>query len=82
VREVVAPDRLATTAHDLATVLASKSPIAMRLAKEALNRVEFLPLKDAYRVEQDYTRRLSMFADADEARRAAVEKRAPTWRWE
>ena len=59
----------------------TKSPIAMRLAKEALNRVEFLPLKDAYRVEQDYTRRLATYEDAEEARHAFVEKRAPEWRW-
>jgi enoyl-CoA hydratase len=81
VREVVPPDELMPTARELASTLARKSPIAMRLAKEALNRVEFLPLKDAYRVEQDYTRRLSMYEDAEEARRAFVEQRDPEWRW-
>ena len=53
----------------------------MRLAKEALNRVEFLPLKEAYRIEQDYTRRLASYDDAEEARLAYVEKRDPEWRW-
>ncbi|HKY14140.1 MAG TPA: enoyl-CoA hydratase-related protein [Microthrixaceae bacterium] len=81
VREVVPADQLMARARDLAGVLASKSPIAMRLAKEAMNRVEFLPLKDAYRVEQDYTRRLATYEDAEEARRAFVEKRDPEWRW-
>jgi enoyl-CoA hydratase len=69
------------TAHELAAVLASKSPIALRLAKESMNRVEHLPLKDAYRTEQDYTARLLGFEDAAEARAAFLEKRAPEWRW-
>jgi enoyl-CoA hydratase len=81
VREVVPAEELMVRARSIAAILAAKSPIAMRLAKEALNRVEFLPLKDAYRVEQEYTRRLSTFEDAEEARLAFVEKRDPEWRW-
>jgi enoyl-CoA hydratase len=69
-------------ATDLAARLAAKSPIAMRLAKESMNRVEFLPLKEAYRTEQDYTNRLLGFADSAEARVAYLEKRAPEWRWQ
>ena len=45
------------------------------------NRVEHLPLKDAYRTEQDYTARLLTFDDAAEARAAFLEKRDPVWRW-
>ncbi len=59
------------TARALADELAAKSPIALRLAKESMNRVEYLPLKEAYRTEQDYTARLSTFEDAAEARQAA-----------
>ena len=58
-----------------------KSPIALRLAKESMNRVEFLPLKDAYRIEQDYTARLLGFEDSAEARQAFLEKRDPDWKW-
>jgi len=61
--------------------LAAKSPIALRLAKESMNRVEFLPLKEAYRTEQDYTGRLLAFSDSAEARAAYLEKRSPEWRW-
>jgi enoyl-CoA hydratase/carnithine racemase len=32
--------------------IATKSPICLRLAKESLNRVEDLPLKDGYRLEK------------------------------
>ena len=59
----------------------AKSPIALRLAKEAMNRVEFLPLRDAYRTEQDYTARLMTFEDSAEARAAFLERRPPEWRW-
>jgi enoyl-CoA hydratase len=81
VRAVVPRDELLDTAKDLALGLAAKSPIALRLAKESMNRVEFLPLKEAYRTEQDYTARLLNFEDAAEARKAFMEKREPDWKW-
>jgi enoyl-CoA hydratase len=81
VRSVVPLEELAGTARDLALALAAKSPIALRLAKESMNRVEHLPLKEAYRTEQDYTARLLGFEDAAEARNAFMEKRAPEWKW-
>lgn len=81
VRAVVPSAQLAATARELALGIAARSPIAVRLAKESLNRTEFLPLEEAYRVEQDYTDRLRRFADADEARAAYVERRPPVWGW-
>jgi enoyl-CoA hydratase len=55
---VVDPQDLLTEAASLAGRLAAKAPHALRLAKESLNRSEFLPLMEGYRVEQDYTSRL------------------------
>ncbi len=81
VRAVVPRDRLLDEAAALARTLAAKSPIALRLAKESMNRVESLPLKVAYRTEQDYTARLLGFEDAAEARQAFLDKRDPEWRW-
>jgi enoyl-CoA hydratase len=81
VRAVVPRDRLLDEARALAADLATKSPIALRLAKEAMNRIEDLPLEDAYRTEQEYTARLNTFEDAAEARAAYAEKREPVWRW-
>lgn len=81
VRAVVPRAQLANEAAALAASLAAKSPIAVRLAKEAMNRVEWLPLKEAYRTEQEYTRRLLGFEDAAEARAAYLERRDPEWRW-
>jgi enoyl-CoA hydratase len=80
-RAVVPRAALLDTALALAHTLAAKSPIALRLAKEAMNRVEDLPLKDAYRTEQDYTARLQRYEDAAEARAAYLEKRPPDWKW-
>jgi enoyl-CoA hydratase/carnithine racemase len=81
VREVVSVDRLMPAALELANVFATKSPLAMRLAKESMNRIEDVPLREAYRIEQDYTARLQRFADAREARAAFLERREPDWRW-
>jgi enoyl-CoA hydratase len=81
VEQVVPHDELMPAAMDLARRIADKSPIAIRLAKESLNRVEYMPLKDAYRTEQDYTNRLRGFQDSTEAMRAFNEKRAPQWKW-
>ena len=81
VETVVAPDELLPTARELATVMAGKSPIGLRLAKESLNRVEDLGLKDGYRTEQDYTQRITKFSDSAEARRSYLEKRDPEWTW-
>ena len=70
-----------STARELAASLAAKSPIALRMAKDSMNRVEHLPLKEAYRTEQDYTERLLRYEDAAEARAAFFEKREPEWKW-
>lgn len=82
VDSVVAHDDLLPAAMRLAGRIAANSPIAVRLAKESANRVEGLDLKDGYRLEQDYTIRVRRHADADEARSAFLEKRAPEFRWE
>src|SRR4051812_18219666 len=81
VETVVAPSELLPSARALAAVMASKSPIGLRLAKESLNRVEDLGLKDGYRTEQDYTQRITKFADSAEARRSYLEHRDAQWAW-
>lgn len=79
--EVVAPEQLQKSARALASELAAKSPLALRMAKQAMNRVEHLSLEDGYRLEQDYTARVSRLDDAQEARAAHREKRTPRWSW-
>lgn len=69
------------TVRRVATELAAKSPLAVRLAKEAMDRTEDLPVHEGYRIEQDYTNRLLGLQDSAEARRAFLERRSPQWQW-
>lgn len=62
--------------------LAAKSPLALRMAKQALDDTEHLAWRDAYPIEQGYTQRLLTLADSAEARRAFLEKRPPVWSWQ
>ena len=68
-------------ARAVAAELAGKSPLALRMAKEVMNRVESMPLEEGYRLEQDYTARVSRLDDAREARASYREKRRPRWSW-
>jgi len=82
VARVVPRAELLSEAKALAARIAAKSPLAVRLAKEAFNRTEYLPLDAAYRLEQDYTNRLRGFDDSKEAQRAFVDKDEPNWTWQ
>ena len=79
VQEVVPQVELVARALALAEVIASKAPIGLRMAKEALNKVEFMSTEDGYQFEQSYSTGLMVTEDAREATRAVVEKRAPVW---
>ncbi len=81
VEELVPPGEAEKAAVSLAQRLSSKSPIALRLAKESVLRIEGSELEDAYRTEQDYTQRMKTFNDSTEARAAFREKRDPSWTW-
>lgn len=83
VEQVVAPGEAEKAALAIASDFASKSPIALRLAKESLLRIEVhdMDVEAAYRTEQDYTTRLATFSDSAEASRAFLERREPTWTW-
>jgi enoyl-CoA hydratase len=61
----------------LAAMIAAKSPIAVRTIRDSFQTVEALPLREGFRIEQTYTTALSKSADAEEARRAFLEKREP-----
>jgi enoyl-CoA hydratase len=68
-------DELMQAAHKIAESIASKSPKAMRLAKECMNGIELLDIKTSYRFEQGFTLELYTSPDSQEARDAFVEKR-------
>jgi enoyl-CoA hydratase len=68
-----------TAAGRLAAVIAAKSPLGLRIGKEALNAVEFMDMEPGYAVEQQHSTRLMATADAREATRATLEKRPPVF---
>lgn len=72
-------EELLPWAMDLARQIASKSPLATRLAKNAMSTIETMPMHDAYLYEQGNTARLSTSHDALEAVRAFTEKREPVF---
>ncbi len=73
-------DRLLPAANELAGVIAGKAPLGLRMGKEAINRVEFMPVEEGYALEQEYSTRLLHTEDAREATRAVLEKRAPVFK--
>lgn len=80
VTKVVPPERLMEEATNDARMIAEKMPLGIRLAKENLNVIEFLDLKNGYRFEQTRTGILTKTEDSQEAKRAFLEKRRPVFK--
>jgi enoyl-CoA hydratase len=76
---VVSGEALTPAATELATEIARKAPLGLRLGKQALNEAEFLPVEEGYAREQTYSTRLMETEDAREATKAVLEKRAPVF---
>jgi enoyl-CoA hydratase len=81
VEAVVAPGQALAHALAIGRKLATKSPLALRLAKESILRIEDGRMERDYRTEQDYTHRLRGFQDSSEALASYREKRQPHWTW-
>lgn len=78
--EEIAPDGSEFgRAMEIAREIAGKSPVAIRIGKEALDAAEDKPVEEGYRLEQACTLRLGATEDAAEALAAFREKRAPVW---
>ena len=60
---------------EIAADIASKSSIAVNLAKKALNQIEHGDVDENYKSEQTFTLELYKSKDSQEARDAFVEKR-------
>ena len=76
VEACTAPEDLLAKAMEFARSIATKSPLSIRLAKQTLNAIEDMTLRDGYRYEQDMTAAIAKTEDAKEAQRAFAEKRA------
>ncbi len=73
-------EQLMEEAMKIARSIAAKSPLAVKLAKQAYNVIENMPERDGYRFEQNITEQLSHTEDAQEAQRAFAEKRKPVFK--
>ena len=80
VEACVPGDKLMETAMEIAREIAAKSPPAVALAKQALNTIEEMSLRDGYRYEQNMTVQIRQTEDAKEAMRAFLEKRPPVFK--
>lgn len=74
------PQALMPAAMEIATTIASKSPVSTRLGKHTMNVIEDLSLRDGYRYEQDMTAMIGKTEDAREAQLAFKEKREPVFK--
>jgi len=80
VDEVVPHDQLEAKAMDIATKIAEKSPVAVRLAKAALKAAARMSLDEGLRYEQSLFALVFTTKDKDEGVRAFLEKRRPEWK--
>jgi enoyl-CoA hydratase/carnithine racemase len=77
---VVAPDRLLGEALDLAEIVATRAPGAVRACTALLRRARFQELGDARGEERNAFAHLVLSEDGREGVRAFVDKREPVWR--
>lgn len=75
VERVVPRDQLHDAAREIAELVAAKSSLVIRRAKESLNAIDPVDVKRSYRFEQGFTFELNLWGDSDELRQAFVDKR-------
>lgn len=75
----VSEEDLSRTVGEIAEEIARKSPTAIRLAKQGLNRVEGMSLKEGYEYECTLTAAVRRTANAREGALAFLEKREPSY---
>ena len=80
VNKVVAEDNLAAEVEALAKTIASKGPIALRYAKEAVNKGLDLTLEQGLRLEADLYFILHTTADRTEGIKAFLQERPPQFK--
>ena len=78
INEVVPHDKLMERAEEVASQIANKPPIAVRMMKEFVTRFRETPITEAWRVQTLMNALLTqMTTDGDEGRAAFLEKREP-----
>ncbi|MFD1813520.1 enoyl-CoA hydratase/isomerase family protein [Rhodococcus gannanensis] len=79
VSEVVDHDGLLDRAHEIAAIVNSNAPLAVRGTRLAILKGLDLPLHEAEMLAESFRERVTRTEDALEGPRAFVEKRAPEW---
>jgi len=77
--EVTAHDQLETRTMEIANRIADKSPVAVRLAKQAVKASTRMGLDAGLRYEQSLFALVFATHDKEEGVRAFLEKRPPRW---
>jgi enoyl-CoA hydratase/carnithine racemase len=79
ISEVVEHDRLAERIHEIADIVNSNAPLAVRGTRLAIHKTLDLPLGDAEILAETFRERVVRTDDAKEGPLAFMEKRAPNW---
>jgi enoyl-CoA hydratase/carnithine racemase len=79
VNRVVADAELVVAAQALAAQIAAKSPLTLKIGKEAFYRQAEMGLEDAYAYASEVMTRNMLARDAEEGIDAFLQKRAPVW---
>lgn len=80
--EVVPHDELMTRAWEIAEVVNSNAPLAVRGSRMAVRKGLTLPIYEAELLAENYRMKVALTKDAIEGPRAFLEKRPPQWRAE
>lgn len=79
VSEVVEHDNLLDRAHEIAAIVNSNAPLAVRGTRLAIIKGLDLPLHEAEMLAESFRERVTRTEDALEGPRAFTQKRAPNW---
>ena len=79
VNAIVLSDDLMEAALETADAIAANAPLAVRATWRGVRELLHLPLREAYRRQEELGRPLRRTEDAREAQRAFVERRRPIW---
>lgn len=79
ITEVVPHDNLLARAHEIAAMVNSNAPLAVRGTRLAIHKTLDLPLLEGEILAETFRERVVRTEDAQEGPRAFVEKRAPNW---
>ncbi|MFQ5515070.1 MAG: enoyl-CoA hydratase-related protein [Myxococcota bacterium] len=78
--EIVEEQELLDRAYQWARRITANGPLAVRATKESVLRGLALTLEEAYKIENEMSRRVFQSEDAKEGPRAFAEKRPPVWK--